>query len=149
MVVQAILGGVCIGLAGGFLLLIDGRILGASGIISQFLAGVARRLARRPVPSLDFAWRALFIFGALVGGAALRFFGEAAFMPRPSPASVPTLVVAGLCVGIGTRLGLGCTSGHGVGGIGRFSVRSLVATLLFMGAGIVTVFLVRQTGSLK
>ena len=148
MVVQAVLGGVCIGLAGGLLLLINGRILGASGIMSQFLASAARRLTKQPERSREFAWRALFILGALLGGLALRFFGEVAFMPRPSPASVPTLVVAGLCVGIGTRLGLGCTSGHGIGGLGRFSIRSLVATLLFMGAGIVTVFLVRQIGSL-
>jgi uncharacterized membrane protein YedE/YeeE len=124
-------GGVLIGLAAAWLLLVDGRILGVSGIVFGVIA---------PKPG-DWLWRVLFI-GALIASPLVALaFGASA--PRID-ASLPTVVVGGLLVGIGTRLSRGCTSGHGVCGLARFSPRSLAATLTFMGGGFLTVFVVRH-----
>jgi uncharacterized membrane protein YedE/YeeE len=128
----AILGGVLIGLAATLLLLLNGRIAGISGIVY----GLTQRL-----PAAEWTWRAAFLAGLMIaGGIAMRLSGT----PTPSPAGIPLLVLAGIAVGYGTRLGGGCTSGHGVCGLGRLSKRSFVAVLVFMTSAIFTVFIVRH-----
>lgn len=131
--VNALVGGVLIGLASGVFALFKGRIAGISGIVGGLLSKV------RPG---DAGWRVAFIAGLLLAPAAWQLFA-----PLPAmeiKASVGTLIFAGLLVGFGTRMASGCTSGHGVCGLSRFSVRSLVATLTFLTAGVVTVALVSQ-----
>ena len=128
----ALLGGVLIGLSATTLLLLNGRIAGISGIVN----GLTQRSRAG-----DRAWRAAFIVGLMVvGGLAMHLLGQAA----PSPARFPLVIVAGLLVGFGTSLGNGCTSGHGVCGLGRLSKRSLVAVLTFMATAIITVFVSRH-----
>jgi uncharacterized membrane protein YedE/YeeE len=130
--VQAATGGVLIGLASWLLLASLGRVAGISGIAAGALVP-AKHAAEG-----ETAWRWAFIAG-LVGVGALA----STYMHVPVIAARPysLLILAGVLVGFGTVLGSGCTSGHGVCGIGRRSVRSLVATLVFMGAGIATVFI--------
>ncbi len=128
----ALAGGALIGLASGALLVFNGRIAGISGIVGGLLA-----------PRGDALWRAAFIAGLLGAGLALGLLMPQAF-PTQLTASSPLLIVAGLLVGVGTRLGSGCTSGHGVCGISRLSARSIVATLIFMGFGMITVALMRH-----
>ena len=131
---SALAGGLLIGLAAALFVLLSGRIAGISGILGGLL---------RPQRH-DIAWRVAFV-GALVVSPVL--FGL--FHPLAVPqidAEWPTLVVAGLLVGVGTRYGAGCTSGHGVCGLSRLSPRSLVATLMFMGAGFLTVWGLRHGG---
>ncbi len=125
-------GGIMIGLAAAILILVNGRILGVSGIVGGLL--------RRPSP--DMAWRALFILGML--SAPLLYALFVGSSETRIDAGWGTLVVAGLLVGVGTRYGAGCTSGHGVCGLSRLSPRSLVATATFMAAGFVTVFVMRH-----
>ena len=128
----ALAGGLLIGLATALLVLFNGRIAGISGIVGGLL---------KPVRG-DLAWRAAFVAGLVMAPLAWLVF---AGLPRLHVAAgTPTLVVAGLLVGIGTRYGSGCTSGHGVCGLSRGSSRSLVATAAFMAAGFVTVFIVRH-----
>jgi len=129
---SAALGGLLIGCAVAMLLLLSGRIAGVSGI-----AGGLFRPQRG-----DVAWRVAFIVG-LVMSPAIYALAIAAPVIRID-ATYPTLIVAGLLVGYGTRLGSGCTSGHGICGMSRLSPRSIVATLAFMAAGFVTVFVVRH-----
>ena len=129
---SAALGGGLIGCAVAMLLLLSGRIAGVSGI-----AGGLFRPQRG-----DVAWRVAFIVG-LVISPAIYALAIAAPVIRID-ATYPTLIVAGLLVGYGTRLGSGCTSGHGICGMSRLSPRSIVATLAFMAAGFVTVFVVRH-----
>jgi len=127
-------GGLLIGLAVAMLLLLNGRIAGISGIMGGLL---------RPVRG-DYAWRAAFVLG--LAGAPLLY---RLFLPLPAvqvDAGGVTLIVAGLLVGLGTRYGSGCTSGHGVCGLSRLSPRSLVATVAFMLAGFATVFVIRHLG---
>ena len=125
-------GGILLGLASSLFILVNGRILGISGILGGLL---------RPVKG-DAGWRIAFIAGMLAAPLLwLAFAGPAS--PRID-AGWGTVIVAGLLVGAGTRYGAGCTSGHGVCGLSRLSPRSLVATLAFMGAGFVTVFLARH-----
>ncbi len=128
----SLFGGVLIGIAAAMLLLLNGRVAGISGIVGSLL---------RPAPG-DIAWRIAFIAG-LIGAAVL-----AAVFGRPPTVSIdagyPLLIAAGLIVGFGTRFGSGCTSGHGVCGISRFSLRSVIATVLFMAAAFVTVFVLRH-----
>ena len=131
----ATVGGVVIGLAVAMLVLVNGRIAGISGIVGGML---------HPARG-DFAWRLAFLAGLLL--APLAYAGVASFPAATIEAGYPVLIAAGLLVGIGTRLGGGCTSGHGVCGLSRLSPRSLVATLSFMAAGFVTVFLVRHAFS--
>lgn len=123
-------GGLAIGLAATVLLLTTGRIAGISGIV---WGGVTARG--------DRLWRWLFLAGLIMGPLPAHYLFE---VPVPAPSAAPwwVAVLAGVIVGYGTRLGGGCTSGHGVCGLGRMSVRSLVATLTFMGTGVATVFIV-------
>ena len=131
-----LLGGALIGLSVSLLLLATGRVAGISGVVGSLLTPVRG----------DIAWRVLFFGGLLTGGLLLAWLRPGSF---GAPASLSTgtgalLVVAGLLVGFGSRLGNGCTSGHGVCGISRGSVRSIAATLTFMATGALTVFLVRH-----
>lgn len=131
--IQPALGGLLIGLASWLLLASLGRIAGISGIAAGVL-----------VPAKgDTGWRIAFITGLLMAGAATAYLLKT---PATTPRPLWLLVTAGLLVGFGTVLGSGCTSGHGVCGLGRRSGRSLVATLLFMGSGMVTVFIARLLG---
>lgn len=128
----ALAGGLIIGLATAVFVLFNGRIAGISGILGGLL---------RPARG-DVGWRLAFLAGLI---AAPVVYGLVAALPAVTvEASQGTLVAAGLLVGIGTRYGAGCTSGHGVCGISRMSPRSLVATAAFMVAGFVTVYLVRH-----
>ena len=129
---SALAGGVIIGIAAAMLVLLNGRIAGISGIV-----GGLWKPARG-----DVGWRVAFVLG--LAGAPLAYALFAA-LPRPQiDASDLALVAAGLLVGVGTRYGAGCTSGHGVCGLSRLSPRSLVATAVFMSAGFATVFVVRH-----
>jgi uncharacterized membrane protein YedE/YeeE len=131
--VTSLLGGVLIGIAASALLWLDGKVAGISGIVGGML---------RPRPG-DVIWRAAFVGGLLAGGTILRVVAPGAFAISVRE-PVPLLVAAGLLVGVGTQLGNGCTSGHGVCGISRGSRRSLVATVTFMAAGVATVFVARH-----
>ena len=125
-------GGILLGLASAMFILLNGRILGISGILGGLF--VRRRG--------DTGWRLAFLAGLLAAPLVYGLF--AAPVVARIDAGWLTLIVAGLLVGVGTRVGSGCTSGHGVCGLSQLSPRSLVATLAFMGAGFVTVFLVRH-----
>ena len=129
---SALAGGVLIGIAVAMFVLLNGRIAGISGIVGGLL---------RPARG-DIAWRIAFVVGLI---AAPVLYALAA--PRPPlrvDAQYGALVLAGLLVGVGTRFGSGCTSGHGVCGLSRLSLRSLAATFAFMGAGFATVFVTRH-----
>ncbi len=131
--IPALVGGVLIGLAAAILLLLNGRLAGVSGI-----AGGLTALNRG-----DSAWRVFFL-GGLVVGALAYGFAEPASTDITISDSLPVLILGGLAVGFGTRMGGGCTSGHGVCGIARVSVRSLVATVTFMVLAVATVFVARH-----
>lgn len=128
-------GGLLIGLAVALFVLLNGRILGLSGILGGLL----------PPRAGDASWRLAFLLGLLAAPlsyAQISFLGA---MPAARiEADYPLLILAGLLVGFGTRYGSGCTSGHGICGLSRLSLRSLVATLCFMGAGFATVFVLRH-----
>ncbi|UXY14434.1 YeeE/YedE family protein [Chitiniphilus purpureus] len=126
----AVAGGVLIGLAASLLIMGIGRIAGISGIVAGVLSGSER------------GWRLAFIAGLLT--APLAWLALAGMPVLRLDASVPIQIVAGLLVGLGTHYANGCTSGHGVCGLSRRSLRSLVATLVFMAAGFITVYLVRH-----
>ncbi len=128
----ALAGGVLIGLASGALFLLTGRIAGISGIVGGLLQGTVR----------SNGWRWAFVAGLLIAPWLWRGLGALPEI-QISTSSV-WLVAAGLLVGFGTRLGSGCTSGHGVCGLARLSVRSLVATLSFMATGFATVWLLQH-----
>ena len=130
--VPAIEGGILIGIAATLFLLLGGRVAGISGIVGGLL-----NLRRS-----DIAWRAAFVVGLLV--APLAYMTVAQLPKLRVDAGFGTLVVAGMLVGIGTRLGSGCTSGHGVCGVSRLSPRSLVATAAFMATGFATVYVTRH-----
>jgi uncharacterized membrane protein YedE/YeeE len=125
-------GGLAIGLAATILLAANGRLAGISGIL---WGAVSRQSDQR--------WRWLFLLGLLIGPVVFHFLSG---VPAPVPSQAPwwQIIIAGLVVGYGVRLGCGCTSGHGVCGIGRLSLRSTVATVTFMSTGIVTVYLLRH-----
>ncbi len=124
----SLIGGIVIGLSSWLLLFSLGRVAGISGITSGLLVPNA--------PSGDHAWRWAFVLGLIGAGAAMATLTA---QPQIAQRPVLLLVVAGLLVGYGTVTGSGCTSGHGVCGLGRRSVRSLAATLVFMGLGMSTV----------
>lgn len=128
----ALAGGALIGLAVSLLLLLNGRIAGISGIV----AGLGSRPSER--------WRAdlAFVTGLILGPPAFALV-SGAWPEMRSVASLPVLVLAGLLVGFGTRLGSGCTSGHGVAGLARLSPRSFAAVLTFVGSGMATVAVIR------
>ncbi len=128
----ALIGGMLIGLAASLFVLLSGRIAGISGILGGLL---------RPVRG-DVAWRLLFLAGIVLVPFAWSLV--AALPEVQIDAGATTLLLAGLLVGIGTRYGAGCTSGHGVCGVARLSPRSLVATATFVAAGFVTVWLLRH-----
>ncbi len=124
-------GGALIGLAAALLINLNGRILGASGIIGGLIP-----------PRGDAGWRLSFLAGLLIAPAAFALSGLAK-APAFNTGTL-TLVIAGLLVGFGTRMGAGCTSGHGVCGVSRLSLRSIAATIVFMLAGVATVFAARH-----
>lgn len=129
----ALMGGAMIGLAATILLLSHGRVAGISGLYGGlFVTGTS-----------DRPLRTAFVTGLLAGAVLLVFAFPSAFATA-SPVALPVVGVAGLLVGFGTRLGNGCTSGHGVCGISRLSVRSMAATATFMAAGFATVFVTRH-----
>jgi hypothetical protein len=130
---SALAGGAMIGLSAGILLWFNGRIAGISGMINGMLEehGPER------------AWRALFL-AAVIGGAFLYSLLQPDDFALRRDFSIPLLALAGFLVGFGTRMGGGCTSGHGVCGISRLSIRSVIATITFMAAGIVTTTVVRH-----
>ena len=125
-------GGAIIGLGTALLILLNGRLAGISGVLGGLL---------RPLKS-DIGWRLAFILGLIAAPLAYQLVH--ALPVATINAKVSVLVIAGLLVGIGTRYGAGCTSGHGVCGLSRLSARSLVATLIFMAAGFITVFVARH-----
>ena len=125
-------GGVLIGVAAAMFVLLNGRIAGISGVLGGLL---------KPVNG-DVLWRVAFVVGLVASPAVYALFAS---VPTPRiDATWGALVLAGLLVGVGTRYGAGCTSGHGVCGLSRLSPRSLAATAAFMGAGFVTVFVIRH-----
>lgn len=129
---SSLAGGVLIGLATAMFLLLNGRIAGISGILGGLL---------RPIKD-DVGWRVAFVAGLIFSPIA---FSVAAPLPAVQiDADAASLIIAGLLVGVGTRYGSGCTSGHGVCGLSRLSPRSMAATALFMLAGFVTVFITRH-----
>lgn len=128
----SLVGGVLIGLSATVMLLLHGRVTGITGIMTG--------LTVNRVPG-DLLWRALFLAG-LVGGGAVGMVLTPELFDLRSQRGLATLLLAGLLVGFGTRMGSGCTSGHGVCGMSRLSVRSLVATATFMTTGILTAIVV-------
>ena len=129
---SALAGGVLIGLATAMFVLLNGRIAGISGVIGGLLKPMAG----------DVLWRVAFVAGLIV---VPLLYGLVSVVPAVQiDAGYGALILAGLLVGAGTRYGAGCTSGHGVCGLSRLSPRSLVATAVFMGAGFVTVFVMRH-----
>ena len=132
-VLMPLTGGILIGIAASMMLLLSGRIAGVSGIFGGMLFQQGK----------ERAWRLSFITGLIAGGILLYTINTE-FFENSSGRGLLAVNIAGLLVGIGTRIGGGCTSGHGVCGIGRLSVRSIVATVTFLFAGIVTVVLVKS-----
>jgi uncharacterized membrane protein YedE/YeeE len=131
----ALVGGVLIGLAAGGLYLLAGEIAGMTGIVRRALIGP------------DRTWRLAFIGGMIVSALVWRGAADiAAATAGLRDLSLPILIAAGLLVGIGTDLGSGCTSGHGVCGLSRFSLRSLVAVAVFMAVAVLTVWAMRHGG---
>jgi uncharacterized protein len=131
---QALLGGVIIGFAAWLLLASIGRVAGISGVTATAVFG----------NSADRAWRVMFLVGLIgVGAVFANGLGNSALATSHSQPALMT-IAAGLLVGFGTVIGSGCTSGHGVCGIGRRSVRSVVATLVFMATGIAATTLIRS-----
>ncbi|MBC3616262.1 YeeE/YedE family protein [Vibrio metschnikovii] len=125
----SLFGGMLLGVSATLLLLLNGKVAGISGILGGLLTPKAQ----------DTAWRWLFIIGLVAGGVfGVRLLG--AEVPLQYSSSTGMLIIAGLLVGLGTRLGNGCTSGHGICGIGRLSLRSIVATGIFMLVAGITVF---------
>jgi len=130
--IASLSGGILIGVAAALFVLLNGRIAGISGIVGGLL---------RPLRG-DIAWRVAFVAGLLLAPLA---YGLVSPVPEAViHAGYPLLIVAGLLVGVGTRYGAGCTSGHGVCGLSRLSPRSLAATAVFMAAGFAAVFVVRH-----
>jgi uncharacterized membrane protein YedE/YeeE len=128
-------GGIILGVASALFILINGRVLGISGILGGLL----------PPKAGDTFWRLAFLAGMFASPWIFNLLAPAELIQTPQiDADLLILIVAGLLVGIGTRYGSGCTSGHGVCGLSRMSPRSLVATLSFMAAGFLTVYVVRH-----
>jgi uncharacterized membrane protein YedE/YeeE len=131
--VQSLLGGTLIGLSAVLLLVLHGRIAGITGVLSGLLPPVAR----------DTDWRIAFL-GGMIAAPLVYILAFGAAPALASPVSEPALVIGGVIVGAGVSLGSGCTSGHGVCGLARFSSRSLVAVLCFMSTAAITVFISRH-----
>lgn len=122
----ALLGGSLIGLAASLMLVFNGRVTGISGILNGFLKS----------PVKEGLWRGAFLGGLILGGIILGFI-RPDFFVNESGRSIGTIIAAGFIVGFGTLMGSGCTSGHGVCGLARFSIRSLIATVTFMVVGVI------------
>lgn len=135
--ISAALGGAMIGLSAVWLMASAGRIAGISGILGGSLNA----------PKNDKLWRWTFLLGLLISPLIIGFF-KPSTLQVSFPTTGPLLIIAAILVGIGTQLGNGCTSGHGVCGNARLSMRSLLATLSFMATGIITVFIMRSLGGL-
>jgi len=133
--INALVGGLLIGIAVTLMLLFNGRVTGISGIVYGIF---------NPVKG-DYAWRYFFIGGLFLGGVIMSAFKDDSFQNNLNPSPIQ-MVIAGLLVGFGTILGSGCTSGHGVCGISRLSPRSLVSTFIFMAVGIAVVYGLRRLG---
>jgi hypothetical protein len=129
---MSLAGGVLIGLSATMLMVLNGRIAGMTGIVSGII----------PPVSTDWPWRIAFLAGAVLAPVIFLFAGGA--IEYAVPVSLPLLVVGGLLVGAGVYFGAGCTSGHGVCGMARLSPRSIAATVTFMIATGITVFLIRH-----
>lgn len=127
---SALLGGVLVGISATLLMWLNGRIAGISGILGGLL----------PPEKGESAWRLAFVVG-LVGGGLAFAYGGGDMSSIAIEANTATLIGAGLLVGFGTRLGAGCTSGHGVCGIGRLSARGIVSTITYIGVAMITVFI--------
>ena len=127
-------GGAMIGIAALFLMLLNGRVMGMSGILSSLL-----------ITQPDWAWRLAFVIGVIVGPLLLMGLTGAP-VERQAVMSGPLLYVAAFLVGLGTSVGSGCTSGHGICGLSRFSLRSLAAVMVFMTCAVITVALLRLSG---
>lgn len=140
LIAAAIAGGVLIGISAVFLMSFLGRIAGISGVISQLINAQLINAQQSTKKKLATNWRLYFTCGLVIGGWAYSELYGVQFAIREN-FSTTTLIVSGLLVGCGTQMGNGCTSGHGVCGIARFSKRSIVATSLFMSSAIVTVLL--------
>ena len=132
---SAAIGGALIGLSAALLMLATGRIAGVSSIFGGLVSPW----------SSDRGWRLAFVAGLILAPLTGSLVGYA-FTAPPMPANWALIVIAGLLVGFGTRLGGGCTSGHGICGVARLSPRSLTATAVFMGVAIVVVALMRHGG---
>jgi uncharacterized membrane protein YedE/YeeE len=133
--VSGLIGGVLVGLAAIILMLTIGRIAGVCGIVVNAMTAsdAAGRL-----------WRMAFILGLPLGALLVTALGLKDWSSITFPATMPTTVMAGLIVGVGATVGSGCTSGHGICGLARFSMRSVVATVTFMATGVATVFIIRH-----
>lgn len=128
-------GGLLLGIASVAFILLNGRILGISGILGGLI----------PARTGDTTWRLAFILGMFVSPLVMKMLAPADFLTSPRiEANMGLIVVAGLLVGVGTRYGSGCTSGHGICGLSRLSPRSIVATCLFMLAGFISVYLIKH-----
>ena len=133
----AVIGGAFIGIASALLLWLNGRVAGISGTLGG---------AVLDAPQGDRSWRFLFLGGLILGALLVRFLSPTG-LPVELQAGWGGLLFAGLLVGVGTRMGNGCTSGHGVCGIARFSQRSILATVTFMVVAMITVFVLRHVGA--
>ena len=134
--IESLTGGLIIGLAVAMLYLLRGNYTGISGIYFNVISA----------NKSGFIWRSFFILGLIIGPVILSFFpykNLGFVMPVTNPILI---IIGGLLVGYGTQLGSGCTSGHGVCGIGRLSIRSIVGTCVFVGVGVITVFMSRVIG---
>ncbi len=129
---DSILGGLILSISALLLLFGIGKISGISGIFYGL----------KSTRSSGAYWRVLFIIGLVISPLFASLFGFS--LPSSIDVSWPAIIIGGLLVGIGTRVGSGCTSGHGICGIGRLSVRSLVATIIFMSTAVITVFIVNS-----
>ena len=127
-------GGALIGISASILMYLNGRIAGISGIVAGVFSASS---------ITEKAWRLAFVIGLIIGGAIYMHFFPITIAPREF-ISTELLIVGGLVIGFGTAMGSGCTSGHGICGISRFSLRSLVATATFLLSGIVTVYVFKQ-----
>jgi len=131
--VLALIGGGLVGLAAVMMMGLKGRIAGVSGILSGVFTD----------SSGERMWRILFVLGIAIGGAIPALMSDS-FVPPAPDTSALLVIIGGLAVGVGTGLGSGCTSGHGICGISRLSPRSMVATCTFMAAGFICVFLLKH-----
>ncbi len=130
---RSLIGGILIALSSVFFLLVNGRIAGMSGLIHGLLP------PDKPFP----LWRVTFLFGLAFGGLFYFLIPSIQFTPR-GHYPILLLLIGGFCVGFGTRMGHGCTSGHGVSGIARLSLRSLIATLTFIFTGMLSIYFIRH-----